>query len=166
MTAVEKWMEDISEGVDKIKCNLESVMRVQSEQASEINSIRVMSGRAIETANDAKRMADEARCEVNTVAISMTKHVSAMETTSKAHEKKLQDACDSLYDQDIVMGKQTEILGKLRDSDIARNAAEKEREKALKNNWSFIKWGLPLSVTTITAVITGVIWILTHYPIK
>jgi hypothetical protein len=63
------------------------------------------------------------------------------------------------------MGKQTEILNKLRDSDIARVATEKEREKLMNNNWSFLKWALPLSVTTVTAVISGVIWFMVHYPI-
>jgi hypothetical protein len=165
MTAVEKWMEEISSGIDKIKENLQHVIHVQAEQATQITNIDIKATRAEETANEAKRMADDARCEVNTVSNAITRHVSSVECTMKEHEKKLKDACEVLYDQDLVMAKQTEILGNLRDSDIARVATEKEREKILSNNWSFLKWALPISVTTVTAVISGVIWFMVHYPI-
>ena len=165
MTAVEQWMKDISVGIDKIKDNLQHVMHVQGEQASEIATIRVESRRAADVANEAKRMADETRCEMANTSTAMIKHVGVVESSLKEHDAKLNTACNTLYEQDDVLSKQTDILNKLRDSDLVRTATEKEHEKILKGNWAFLKWALPLSVTTVTAVITAVVWFMVHYPI-
>lgn len=166
-------LQDVRSSLDSISNRLGAIQHTQSIQADQLMLLDRKTDKAVDTALEAKRMADQARAYADDMVGAMRSHFDVVSATLRQQGDAISEQAKLILQQTTTLaqhtsvlteqtrelGEQSKALELLTQAELKRSTREALMEQYAKEQRDWVRWSVPFAFTLLTALVGVAIWI-------